>query len=468
MKISFWGIIITLSLFLFDSCSIGNNNNTDNNITSNDVTNNDISNNDNMNNDNSDYSVPVLNNLIIQKIDTNSIILAQPTFNTVGNPKPSVTAYLGLDGTIFLTGTSAASSLEGPVDVSSEGYTFTGLNQDVKYRIIVIAQNSEGYSVEETTYINYSQNPFLVVADHTIVDQYDKIPDYWINEVKKMWVQVLGESHSAAYRDGLDLLETLDNKFQAETQEQGENENIPLAPTDQYLRLSRFHWFGYWDSDGVGEQYFWTTNQARDLIKSNILYCNETAGNTIKALGFGWCWDMTSLDGEPESALDTEFGVHWMGRSYYWDGIDYNSNYGAWGLDDTDYPLTNNPLSMKTYCDTIRELDTFNSETIVFYTTGPVDSGGEAGYQRWLKHEYIRNYVQTNGGFLFDYADILTWNDSGEHEMTSWNGIDFQVIHPSNNAEETGHISNTGAIRIAKALWWMLARIAGWDGISPY
>jgi hypothetical protein len=28
----------------------------------------------------------------------------------------------------------------------------------------------------------------------------------------------------------------------------------------------------------------------------------------------------------------------------------------------------------------------------------------------------------------------------------------------------TGYISTEGSIRLAKAMWWMLARIAGWDG----
>jgi len=26
-----------------------------------------------------------------------------------------------------------------------------------------------------------------------------------------------------------------------------------------------------------------------------------------------------------------------------------------------------------------------------------------------------------------------------------------------------GHIGSAGAIRLAKAMWWMLPRIAGWD-----
>ena len=29
--------------------------------------------------------------------------------------------------------------------------------------------------------------------------------------------------------------------------------------------------------------------------------------------------------------------------------------------------------------------------------------------------------------------------------------------------EDGDHIGEKGAIRLAKALWWMLARIAGWD-----
>jgi predicted alpha/beta-fold hydrolase len=36
---------------------------------------------------------------------------------------------------------------------------------------------------------------------------------------------------------------------------------------------------------------------------------------------------------------------------------------------------------------------------------------------------------------------------------------------PANcGTEQTGHITYVGAERLAKAMWWMLARIAGWDG----
>jgi aryl-alcohol dehydrogenase-like predicted oxidoreductase len=54
--------------------------------------------------------------------------------------------------------------------------------------------------------------------------------------------------------------------------------------------------------------------------------------------------------------------------------------------------------------------------TKVFYTTGPVDGyDGENGYQRQLKHDFIRDWVRADASrILFDYADILAWNDSRE------------------------------------------------------
>ena len=79
---------------------------------------------------------------------------------------------------------------------------------------------------------------------------------------------------------------------------------------------------------------------------------------------------------------------------------------------------------------------------------------------------------------LFDYADILCYNDSGVVQTTSWtdtaNGNHvYPVIHPDNmknlaggNDDSIGHIGAAGALRLAKAQWWMLARIAGWDGVS--
>jgi len=68
----------------------------------------------------------------------------------------------------------------------------------------------------------------------------------------------------------------------------------------------------------------------------------------------------------------------------------------------------------------------------------------------------------------------LRYNNNGEYYQIAWNqsGTNryYSQIHPDNQANISGlnndptmedHIGGVGAVRIAKALWWLLARMAG-------
>ena len=92
---------------------------------------------------------PVLNALFIPATTPNSITLAQPTMATGGNPAPSLDAYIGPNGTISIIGTTVSGASEGPVDVSAGPYTFNLLASNTVYRVIVVAQNINGYSVQQ-------------------------------------------------------------------------------------------------------------------------------------------------------------------------------------------------------------------------------------------------------------------------------------------------------------------------------
>ena len=61
----------------------------------------------------------------------------------------------------------------------------------------------------QLTLFNHGQ----IIADHSVVDLYDDIPDNWIDAVKTMLVSFPGESHSVAYKTGMELLETLDPTY---------------------------------------------------------------------------------------------------------------------------------------------------------------------------------------------------------------------------------------------------------------
>ena len=94
---------------------------------------------------------PVLNSLSISAHDSSSITIAKPTFSTAGNPTPTVRAYIGYNNTITVSGSTVSGSRQGPIDVSSGGYQFSGLNANTSYKIIVVASNSAGYSVQQIT-----------------------------------------------------------------------------------------------------------------------------------------------------------------------------------------------------------------------------------------------------------------------------------------------------------------------------
>ncbi len=288
-----------------------------------------------------------------------------------------------------------------------------------------------------------------IIADHTSVDAFDNIPSCWIDQVKQMFFLYPGESHGNGILVGSQSLENQDSTYAYGS---GSNEF-------EISRSLPSSGCGSW----CGEEDIWTNSNAiQEVISSITNYENQ--GEKPDAFSFGWCWDMTQGDGP--SSDDPIYNVGWAGRS-----SGSPSGSGRWGLDDGDYSLTSNDVSMQTYLDALQTIQTAHSDVAVIYSTGPVEgwsNQGELGYQRYIKHERIREYVQNNNLYLFDYADILTHNSAGQQNTLSWNGNSFPFIHGDN--AETGwsdtHIGYQGELRIAKANWWMMARIAGWDGVS--
>jgi hypothetical protein len=316
-----------------------------------------------------------------------------------------------------------------------------------------------------------------IFVDHTSVAKYASIPQAYIDKVKKMWFDLPGESHSYGYRVGLLLLQAGDSKYAVNVTESG----TPEGYTDQHLRASRATWGDVDNSWGwiyeYGEEDWYTSTAAIARTKAHLTYCN-THDLEIAAFGFGWCWDMSS-DNDPGGGLDPDFLVHWAGASKGGPQGDLR-----WGLDAGDTTLTGNSVCMDTYLNATQQYVDYCASngypTKVFFTTGPVDTSwyntGENGYQRHLKTEYIRSYVNAHGGILFDYADILCWGNDGTQTTVPWTdsgGTEhvFPYIHDDNMhnldgswSNESGHIGERGALRLGKALWYLLARLAGWSG----
>jgi uncharacterized repeat protein (TIGR02543 family) len=351
-----------------------------------------------------------------------------------------------------------------PNDPSRAGYAFEGW-----YREAACA-TSWDFSVDMvsssmTLFAKWTANPApgsQIIADHSVVADFGIIPAQYIAAVKKMMVSFPGESHSAAYRTGMELLEAADSRYAC-------NVSTGEAPTDQYVRVNNSGageatWYTWYAYDGHG-------GANKDVIENSIKeYADH--GHPMHAIGFGWCWDTTWIN-NPGGTVDPVYKVRWAGSSD--GGPDGNL---IWGLDAGDFALTGNRVCMDSYLEATESYRQYCADsgypTKAIFTTGPVDGyTGESGYQRQLKHEYIRAYVQADPRrILFDYADILCYNDDGAQNIQSWTdgggGVhSFPMITATNLGDGSiGHIGSAGAIRLAKAQWWMLARIAGWDGVS--
>ncbi len=213
-----------------------------------------------------------------------------------------------------------------------------------------------------TTSVSFSQ----IIADHTVVDRYDDIPQYYINEVKKMWLVYAGESHSEGIRRGLAALGSLNAAYAVSVTEYG----TPEAYTSSNLRVSRATWGDLNNATGwiygYGEEDWYTSALAISRTKAGIKYCHDN-GPQISAFGFGWCYDF-------------------MDNVVFSDYLNATQQY-------VDY-CTDNGYNTK-----------------MFFTTAPIDNflaSGEAGWLRFQQNESIRNYVDGySSANLFDFADIL-------------------------------------------------------------
>ncbi len=319
---------------------------------------------------------------------------------------------------------------------------------------------------------NGSSSEYLII-DHSAVDQYAQIPDVYIQKIKTMWLGIAGESHSMGYRIGGALLTNLDSRFAVIVQEDDYNPSNYITNALRVNRAVRTI-YGSW-SYGYGEANCYTSP---DAISNTLFHLAFVGTNNFGpyVFGFGWCWDM-SWQNDPDGGTNTTWGVRWAGSSE--GGPDGSLR---WGLDDSDFSLTGNHVSLQNY---LKAIDVYRDfcaaqgyDITVVFTTGPVDrwNDDETMYQAFIKQQAIQDYVriQKGGRILFDYADILSWSDGGQQYTLDWINfnnqlVSYQQIHPSNTTNRDGsgtedgdHIGEVGTIRLAKAYWVMLARIAGW------
>lgn len=127
-------------------------------------------------------------------------------------------------------------------------------------------------------------------------------------------------------------------------------------------------------------------------------------------------------------------------------------------------------VDMQEYLDVMAGLEAANPGVVFIYMTGHAQFDGARGYNRYQRNEQIRAWVRNSTNrVLFDFADLDSWwfdsaTSSWEQATYEYANTMVPVEHPRfNDPSGPGHTTYESCEKKGRALWWMMAAIAGGD-----
>jgi len=115
--------------------------------------------------------------------------------------------------------------------------------------------------------------------------------------------------------------------------------------------------------------------------------------------------------------------------------------------------------SFGAYRDALLALEAAHPTRTIVWWTMPLMTSGSENALRATFNRQVRDYCAANGKPLYDIAAIES-HDAAGNPVTS-GGVEAMAPAWSSDG---GHLNAAGRARAAQAMWWLMARLAGWAG----
>lgn len=183
--------------------------------------------------------------------------------------------------------------------------------------------------------------------------------------------------------------------------------------------------------------------------------------------------DVLSLDDyTPSGDLGNPDRTTWASRTRsHLDGPGSDRNVVLWSwCGQADTSAENIDL----YLGLMDQLEADYPAVTFIYMTGHLNGSGETG-NLFQRNNQIRDFCAANGKVLFDFADIESYDPDGEYfrdrdanDNCDYNGgnwaVEWCAANPGQCAScSCAHSQCLNCQQKGKAVWWMLACLAGWE-----